>query len=148
MKFKKTKYKKSHYKNTNAYLEAVYYQNKDVINKALSDVVSKHYKSTFKQMVNEYVAEGRSVDKALKTIGSSSIFSTKFERHRDRIHENLTSDRQAYRIFRELTKEKGRYTKFDPLEFKWDRRSQSYIYKSSVAISFRNSPYGIEVWKI
>lgn len=145
MKDFKAKHNKSYYKNTNAWIDAVYRNNKEVIDKELSSFGLKSPKSIFKQMVNEYIESGVSATKAVKTIARSTLFTPVEERIRSNFYSGLKGDRDSYKKFREFTKEKGKYSKYDPNKLVWDKDNKVYIYNSSVIISFQNSPYGVSV---
>lgn len=144
MKTFKAKHKKGFYKSKDAWLDAVYRSNKETIDKELG-FDGKSGKKIFKQMVNEYISEGMSPTKAVKTIARSTIFTTTKERLINNFYEGLKGDKEAYKAFRELTKEKGRYTKFDTEKLVWNAEDRTYIYNSMVIISFQNSPYGVSV---
>lgn len=96
-------------------------------------------------MVKEYMDEGMSPTKAVKTIARSTLFTSKSERLQSNMWNSLTKDKAAYRQFRELTKDKGKYTKFDRDKLTWDSMDKVYVYNGSVIISFDNSPHGISV---
>ena len=111
MKTFKAKKKKSAYKNTDRWIDAVYRNNKTVINKELS--FAGNPKKVFKQMVKQNIAEGMSPTKAISTIARSTLFTTETERLRNNMLSGLRNDKGAFKSFRQLTKEKGRYTTFD-----------------------------------
>lgn len=143
----KAKNKKSKYKNTDSWLDAVYRNNKAVIDAELSGS-RKSPKAVFKRAVYEYIEQGLSPTKAVKTLARSTKFTPKAERLQNNMWSGLTADRDAYQQFRELTKKKGRYTKFDRDKLVWDATDKVYIYDGSVIISYDNSPYGIKVSSI
>ena len=143
MKTFKAKKNKSAYKNTESWLDAVYRNNKDVINRELA--FAGNPKKVFKQMVKENIAEGMSPTKAVSTVARSTLFTPETERLRNNMLSGLRGDRDAFKTFRELTKEHGRYTKFDPNKLHWDSTDKVYIYGGSIVISFQNSPYGVNV---
>lgn len=145
MKTFKAKQPKSRYKNTESWIDAVYRNNKAVIDSELSR--SGNPKRVFKQIINEYMQEGLSPTKAMQTLARSTIFTTDKERIQNNMWASLKSDKEAYKLFRELTKENGRYTKFDKSKLVWDRSQHVYIY-SGVMISFQNSPLGVRVGRI
>lgn len=142
MKTFKAKHNKSFYKNTDAWLDAIYRNNKQTIDKELS--FAGNSKSVFKQMVKEYMAEGLSPTKAVSTIAKSTLFTPEVERLKSNFYEGLKGDKDAYKLFRELTKERGKYAKFDPNKLKWNKEDKVYQY-DNVIISFQNSPFGVIV---
>lgn len=144
MKTFKAKHNKSFYKDTDAWINAVYRNNKAVIDKELSGG-EKGPKSTFKQIINEYIAEGKSPTKAMSTLARSTIFTPEAERIKNNFWSGLKGDADAYKEFRELSKEKGRYTKFDQSKLKWNKADKAYTYNGVIIISFKNSPLGISV---
>lgn len=146
MKTFKAKHNKGFYKNTNTWIEAVYRNNKEIIDEKLASTGSP--KATFKQMVKEYISEGMTPTKAVKTIARSTLFTSEVERIRNNFYQGLTGDQGAYKAFRELTKEKGRYTKFDQEKLKWNKLEHYYVYANTVIISFQNSPFGVNVRRV
>ena len=146
MKTFKAKKKKSAYKNTDRWIDAVYRNNKTVINKELS--FAGNPKKVFKQMVKQNISEGMSPTKAISTIARSTLFTTETERLRNNMLSGLRNDKGAFKSFRQLTKEKGRYTKFDQNKLHWDSTDKVYIYGGNIVISFQNSPYGVQVKRI
>ena len=148
MKTFKALHNKSYYKNTEAWVNAVYRNNKAIIDEKLSSAGSP--KKVFKQMIKEYMEEGLRPTKAVATIAQSRIFRPPLplpERMRENMMSGLVGDRSAYKAFREFTKEKGRYTKIDKSKIIWSKSENAYIYGNTL-ISFQNSPYGVTVKKI
>lgn len=139
----KAKKKKSAYKSTDHWIDAVYRNNKALIDKELA--FAGNPKKVFKQMVKENIAEGMSPTKAVSTIARSTLFTSEAERLRNNMLSGLRADRGAFRSFRELTKEKGKYAKFDPSKLHWDSTDKVYVYGGNIVISFQNSPYGVIV---
>lgn len=144
MKTFKAKKAKNKYKNTDAWLNAIYRNNKDVIDKELGGT-KLGAKRTFKKIVQEYMAEGLTPTKAVNALARSTTFTPKAERMLNNVWSGLKGDKAAYKEFRELTKEKGKYTKFDRDKMVWDKSQSLYVYAGVITISFKNSPYGIEV---
>lgn len=143
MKTLKAKKNKGAYKSTDSWIDAIYRNNKLIIDKELS--FAGNPKKVFKQMVKENIAEGMSPTKAVSTIARSTLFTSEAERLRNNMLSGLRSDRDAFKAFRELTKERGKYAKFDPNKLHWDSKDKVYIYGGNVIISFQNSPYGVLV---
>ena len=141
----KAKKPKSRYKNTESWIEAVYRNNKAVIDGELSR--SGNPKTVFKQIIHEYMEEGLSPTKAMQTLARSTIFTSDKERIQNNMWTGLKGDKEAYKLFRELTKEHGKYTKFDESKLVWDRSQHAYLY-SGVMISFQNSPFGVSVRRV
>lgn len=146
MKTFKAKRNKGYYKDTNSWIDAVYRNNKAVIDKELS--FAGNPKKVFKQMAQEYMAEGLSPTKAISTIAKSTIFTPEVERLQNNFYEGLKNDKSAYKEFRELTKVKGKYTKFDRSKLAWDKKEKAYIYDGIIMISYDNSPFGINVRRL
>lgn len=144
MKTFKAKHNKGYYKNTDAWIDAVYRNNKDVIDANLK-LGGSSPKTIFKQIIKEYIREGVKPTTAMKTLARSTIFTPTQERIKTNLWTGLKGDKAAYKEFRELTKEKGKYTAFDPSKLVWNRQDNVYIYNALIKISFQNSPYGIEV---
>lgn len=145
----KAKYNKGHYKTTDSWLTAVYHNNKDYIDSRLIVTGKETPVKVFKQIVGEYIEEGLSPTKALKAVERSTIFTPKRDRLVHNAYEAIKADKEVYKRFRELTKtSKGTYSKVDLGKFVWDRQQGVYIYDNKLVISFRNSPYGIDINKI
>ena len=148
----KAKYNRSHYKTINGWLSGVYRNNKEFIDSKLGDIdsVQKNkysVEATFKNLVKGYIKRGMTPAQALKTTSLTGVFTTKAERYKQYAYSGLSADKEAYKTFRELTKEKGRYTKVDFNKFKWDKDSNSYTY-NNIRIFFDNSPYEVRVSRI
>lgn len=146
MKTFKAKHNKGYYKSTDAWIDAVYRNNKTVIDLKLSKAGKP--KAVFKQIINEYMEEGLTPTKAMSTLAKSTIFTPEVERLHNNMMSGLKGDRAAYKTFRELTKEHGRYAKFDPEKIKWHKDEGVYVYDGSVVISFQNSPFGVNVRRV
>ena len=156
-KFKKVS-KKTRFKTTDKYLDSIYRNNKDIIDKAfdvdpddLGKVINnkklRSKRERFKEVVREYMDEGKTVDQALKSISNSELFTEYKERAHNNLYDALKDDRDAYRKFRELTKDdKGRFTKVDLTQFEYIGNGE-YQY-GDVVISFTNSPEEIIIKKV
>lgn len=143
MKLRALKAKKA-YKNTDAWLDAVYRKNKQFIDEKILPTDTS-IRATFKELVKGYMENGYSPVRALDTLTRSTIFTDVDERLRNNAYKALKEDEEAYKAFRALTKdERGRYTAVDLDKFVYDKQSNSYIY-GNVRIKFSNSPYGIIV---
>lgn len=140
----KAKKAKNKYKSTDAWLNAVYRNNKAVIDRELSGT-KQGPKGTFKKIVQEYMQEGLTPTKAVSALARSTTFTPKTERMKTNFWSGIKGDKAAYKEFRELTKEKGKYTKFDRDQLVYDKSQKLYIYGGAITISFKNSPFGIEV---
>ena len=134
------KRKKSSYKSTDAWLDAVYKNNKQIIDQNIITIGKESKKKVFKQLVKENMDEGMSPVKALNTLSKSTIFTPERERLINNAYKGLKSNKEAYKAFRELTKEKGRYTKVDFSKFRYDPNTHTYVYDNRIRISFENSP--------
>ena len=138
---------KSKYKSTSTWLDAVYRNNKELIDESIEQPTNKNIskKKVFKQLVQEYEDEGYTAKQALKKLSGSTRFTSTVERLQYNAYEGLIDDQEAYREFRELTKVKGKYQKIRLDKFVYDKSSHSYIYDDRVRISYQNSPEEIVV---
>lgn len=134
------KRKKSSYKSTDKWLDAVYENNKQIIDQNIITLGKESKKKIFKQLVKENMAEGMSPVKALNTLAQSTVFTPVSERLINNAYKGLKSDKGAYKAFRELTKEKGRFTSIDFDKFRYDATTHTYVYDNRIRISFENSP--------
>lgn len=146
----KAAHSRSYYKSQNSWLNAIYRKNKSIIDEAYKkrhgDIgLEAGPRRAFLNDVKEYVESGMSTRDALKTLSRSTTFTPAKERIQNNFWAGIKGDTEAYKQLREITKEKGRYAKFDRSQLVWDREQKAYIYKNKISISFKNSPYGIEV---
>lgn len=144
------------YKDANAWLDAVYRNNKKKIDEAYADIPSRLSKKTlFKNNVREYVNRGtaQSLPEALSRLERTTIFMTKAQiMYRNAIEGMKRKFPQQYKLFRELTKDwNGRYTTIDPNKLSWDKFSKVYIYdapRRKIALNYRNSPERLDVYVV
>ena len=137
-----SKQRKGRYASTDNWLNSVYKANKSKIDASIeapTDTKTSK-KEVFKQLVKEYHEEGYSWTKSLHLYEKSTHYTTVRERLSANAYEALKKDKEAYRQFREMTKEDGRYTSIDWDEIEWDSTEKAYIYKDQIKISFSNSP--------
>lgn len=144
----KAKMPKSKYKSTDSWLDAIYRNNKVIIDEKVRSTAGLSKKSVFKRLVKEQMEQGSSATRAVNVIERSTIFTSVKERLQANLYSGLKGDQQAYRDFRELTKEKGKYAKFDPNLLTYDYKDKAYYYGDKVKISFENSPQRIIVSKM
>lgn len=138
MKTFEAQHKKGYYKDTDAWLDAVYRNNKATMDEGLSRKGKP--KAVFKQIVKEYMDEGMTAKQAVSTLARTTIFTPKSERLSENAIKGLIGDKDAYKVFREITKVGGRYTKIDRSQLVWNKKEKAYIYNGNVRISFENSP--------
>lgn len=149
---------KGKYKSLDKYLDAIYRQNKDLIDRKILNeqdlelapnrekLLRQSKKKLFKDYVKEYMDEGYKVDQAIKKVSNSRTFLDYDDLAKDNALSGLKEDKDAYREFRELTKEKGRYTKIDVSKITYIGNNE-YSY-GGVVISFKNSPKEVVVRKL
>lgn len=133
---------KSKYKNTNTWLDAVYRNNKELIDNKVETTGNTSKKQVFKKLVNEYIEEGYSPTQAVKKLEKSTVFTDVKDRLKQNAYKAIKNDKEAYKEFRELTKNKGRYSKVELDKFQYDKDTGNYVYEN-IVISFSNSPYTI-----
>ena len=138
----KAEYNKGSYKNTNEWLDAVYIKNKKFIDSKIETTGDTDKSEIFKSLVNEYIEEGYSPKQAVKKLEKSTIFTDVKDRLKQNAYSAIKHDKEAFKQFRELTKNNGKYTVVDVDKFKYNKDTNSYIYQN-IAISFSNSPYTI-----
>lgn len=137
----KAKKNKGKYKNTNAWLDAVYRNNKGFIDSKIQVTNPKaNKKRVFKQLVQEYIDEGLSPTKALNTLSRSTIFREEYERFRENVYKGISQDKLAFKQFRQLV---GWKKKIDISLFDYDEDEKVYVYDNRITISFKNSPFEI-----
>ena len=144
------------YKDANAWLDAVYRNNKKKIDAAYAVIPSPLSKKTlFKNNVREYVKRGtaQSIPEALSKLERTTIFMTKSQiMYRNAIEGMKRKFPKQYKLFRELTKDwNGRYTTIDPNKLSWDKYSKVYIYdapRRKIALNYKLSPERLDVYVV
>ena len=144
------------YKDANAWLDAVYRNNKKKIDAAYAVIPSPLSKKTlFKNNVREYVKRGtaRSIPEALSKLERTTIFMSKSQiMYRNAIEGMKRKFPKQYKLFRELTKDwNGRYTTIDPNKLSWDKYSKVYIYdapRRKIALNYKLSPERLDVYVV
>lgn len=142
----RAKFKKSRYKNTDTWLDAVYRQNKDLINEKLRDIgVNFSKKRIFKDLVKDEMDSGLSPTRALNKLVRSTLFTPEAERFKENALKGLLKEQDNYKTFRNLNRnEKGRFNKYDPDLLKYEG-SGVYVYNNIIKIVYSNSPQTISV---
>lgn len=138
----KAKQNKGKYKNTEAWLDAIYRNNKETIDKALVTTGKTSSKTVFKQLIREYVSEGMSPTKAVRTLSKTTIFTPEVERLKSNAFKGLRGDKTAMKQFRKAI---GWREKIDDSKLVYDASQHIYVYDNRVTVSFTNSPYGVNV---
>lgn len=144
------------YKDANAWLDAVYRNNKKKIDAAYAVIPSPLSKKTlFKNNVREYVKRGtaQSIPEALSKLERTTIFMTKSQiMYRNAIEGMKRKFPKQYKLFRELTKDwNERYTTIDPNKLSWDKYSKVYIYdapRRKIALNYKLSPERLDVYVV
>ena len=141
----KSSRKRSSYKSTEHWLDAVYRKNRSEIDKALDGVKNK--KASFKQLVKGYMEEGLSPERSLKALERSTIFTPEVTRFRNNLVEAMKTHGR-YQEFRNMTRGfKGRFEKINLNNFRYDAKNNVYTYTTVlgdvIVIRFDNSPEDI-----
>lgn len=137
------------YSSVNKYIQGVYYANKEKINSKLEGIGSPkatNYKK-FQMLVKAYIEQGSTPEQAVRSVSLSNFFETQKGRYNIYFMEGLKKFPDQYQKFRELTKEKGKYTKFDPEKLFWDFEDKVYVYNGNIVIRFKPSPVTVEFWR-
>lgn len=152
----KAKKPRNKYKNENAWLRAVYRNNKELIDSKLNLEHTTGYRA-FKALLREYKQDSYTQDKygnnptnkqALERMANSEIFRSKGERLQSNAWNALKdkTNKQAYETIRRLT---GWKTKMSVENLRWDSKAGMYVYqgpKGKAYIDFSNSPKQIWVF--
>lgn len=141
----KSSRKRSSYKSTEHWLDAVYRKNRSEIDKALDGVNNK--RASFKQLVKGYMEEGLSPERSLKALERSTIFTPEVTRFRNNLVEAMKTHGR-YQEFRNMTRGfKGRFEKINLNNFRYDAKNNVYTYTTVlgdvIVIRFDNSPEDI-----
>lgn len=135
------------YKSTDAWIDAVYRNNKELIDEKFN--VSEHYVSNkllFKRLVKEYIRQGLTPEQGVKTLSRSTIFTPTYERMQMNAYSGLVSDKEALYNFRKAV---GFKTKLDLTKFRYDKQQKVYFYgDTGIYLSFKNSPKEVLVKQV
>lgn len=150
----KSSRKRSSYKSTEHWLDAVYRKNRAEIDKALEEFKNpitgegvKNKRASFKQLVKGYMEEGLSPERSLKALERSTIFTPEVTRFRNNLVEAMKTHGR-YQEFRNMTRGfKGRFEKINLNNFRYDAKNNVYTYTTVlgdvIVIRFDNSPEDI-----
>lgn len=155
----KVKAKRSDYKTTRGWLNRVYRDNRETIDRALELEGIKNPRKSFVESVVEELEKGtkridlpegrmkyvhhKNVQSALKSVARSEAYLPEVDKFRENALAGLKSDGK-YKEFRELAlrdEKTGRYTAFDASKLKYVGHG-SYVYDNRVKVSYINSPKG------
>lgn len=154
--FKMPKGKLSDYKSIGLteddYIRAVYRENKSMLEKSIAKPANqrKTKEDAFVNLVKETKKRDRvGINKAIQSELNKSYYADDTEGFfKENAMTALKDDKDAYKWFREHTKDKkGRYTSFDINKLKYEG-SGSYTYDGPhglLHIDFSNSPYGVYI---
>ena len=150
MKYIKANKVRSKYKNTEAWLDAVYRKNKEYIDSTFISTTQsgKSIKVQFKQSVKDYIYGERKFtpEEALKATQRSSHFTTPKERIRANLMSRIKKEKEGefYKKFRQIAfRESGKYAKYDPDKWFYHYDDKVYTYDGRIMISFSNSPQSV-----
>lgn len=137
--------KRSSYRSTDHWLDAVYRKNRKEIDSALDGVKNK--KASFKQLVKGYMDEGLSPEKSLKALENSTTFTPEVTRFRKNVLEAI-KNYGKFNEFRNMTRGmRGKFAKIDLDRFRYDSKNNVYTYITEmgdvIVIRFTNSPQDI-----
>ena len=141
--FEDAPHPRRYYKNDDAYIDAIYRKNKEIIDRKLSDVGTGRPKALFKTLVKEYIEEGKTPRQSASIVGRSELFVPRAERLGSNAFSALRKDPTSWKAFSSLRSkrdERGRFTKIDTTKLTWDKKQKVYVYNNEVVISFKNSP--------
>lgn len=147
----------SKYKSVNHWLKAVYRNNKEEIDQAFGGMLEKGtsfrgFKVAVIDTLNQRGVDISSIGKrklnkvmhsAVSTVGRSNLFMTKSERYREYALSGLRKSPEAMKLFKEKTKEKGKYKKLDIEKLRY--KDGQYEYGDNLIINYRESPERVEI---
>lgn len=150
---------KVRYKSTSHWLDAVYRNNKELIDNKLKDVKTTNKRRVFKNLVLEQsgtrfkgsltnkelnfeLNKIKNPTKALKKLSRSDIFSSYKERAQENVYKFLKEEK-SIKTIKDLI---GKREKFDPGKLEWNYKDKVYEYKE-VYIDISNSPKGVKIYK-
>ena len=133
LRAKKAKYK---YKNTNAWLNAVYRNNKALIDEKWPAGPGQSSNACFKQWVNAYRAEGNSPVKALRILSKSEIFTDRATRLKEKVLKALRGGEGGWETFRRAV---GWNKKITIDKLTYDYSEHSYKYEDTDVVVYRKN---------
>ncbi len=129
----RAKKNKSFYKNDSAYIDAVYRNNKAYIDSHMpQELLDKGVspKAFFraevnrvKQQLNQQTGKKFTINRAIKRVANSKMLNpemTNSDIKANNFESLLKKDSQRYREFRNRTRQKGKFTKFDYTKVSFD----------------------------
>lgn len=124
---------KKFYKNENAWLNAVYRKNKELIDFSYPSTNGESSKIIFKKQVKQYKSKGYKAYKAVQMTTKTSAFMSKnspesYKLFTQNFYKGLISDRRGKAAFLKMTGEKENKIKLGNFEFVG---GNTYIYKQS-----------------
>lgn len=122
--------RKSKMETKEEYLDKVYQLNKDKINDAYHAYIGtgpaiddRFISNSFKNLVNEYIEDGYTLNQATKKVLNKDMFTPVRERFQSNVYEAIKGDKDIYKDFRNLTRnKKGQYTTIEVSDFKYEGR--------------------------
>ena len=138
MKFRAKK-NQSKYKDVDHYIDAVYNNNKDIINNTDAFKNKKSKKSIFRKLVKEKMSQGMSVKKAIDTLQKSRIFTSEALHYAQNALKTIKKDKEVYHEFRKM---KGWKNPTDLSKFNYhgtDGVYEVYTYED-ITIKIKKSP--------
>lgn len=139
----KAKRQRKYYKSTEAWLDAVYRNNKARIDFEMPSVKNK--KASFKNAVKGYIEEDKmSPERALEALENSTIFTPERVKFAKNLVEGLKKEKM-YSQFKKMVRTKeGKFANIELQSFSYDREQGAYMYYSPngtiIVIKISNSP--------
>ena len=148
--------RKSKLESKSEYLDRVYQQNREKIDTAYhayigtgSAINTDFIKRSFKNLVNEYMEDGYTLNQAAKKVLNKDMFTPVSERFQNNVYTAIKGEPDVYKEFRNLTRnKKGQFTAIDMSNFHYEGRkvvggTEYSIYKyNDVYVYLSQSPKG------
>lgn len=141
---------KKNYKNNDTYLNAVYKQNKQMIDDAYTGIKNK--KEAFKrQIMSRMEQENSTIKSAIKKELHRDVYIPKAEKFKENAISGLKQFQEFKKFQRSLRDKSGRFVKFDKNNVKYEGENKySYVdgFGNSFIIDFSNSPKQIKIYDL
>lgn len=149
-RFEKIKKRKS--ETINTYLNRVYKQNKTKIDTAYTAYTNisneKFIRNSFKNLVKEFMEDGYTLNQSVTKVLNKEMFTPIKERYQSNVYEAIVNEKEVYKEFRNLTRDKGRFTKVELNDFNYvglkniDGKDYTVYTYNNVYIYIAQSPKG------
>lgn len=139
----KAKKPRKAYKSDEAYLRAVYRNNKQWLDKVATYKPKVKMETSFVNSAMDYVKQGYTARQAANKLASSAAFAGKSYRGKVNIYNVIMNDKKLYAKFKEESSLRKK-ADFDIDKLQWRYDLDAYVYED-VIIDVSQSPYRVTI---